>query len=308
MMVSASASGRLIAFVVGRRVVTGLVLTMSVLTGFGIWGAYGTWQSAQLALELEKLSDLMSAERAQQDLDVASLRAQLKAEQEKSMVYARTLGQLQARMTRLDALGSRLVDVAALDKSEFDFGFEPAVGGLRDVKPGMPVDDAVAQQGMAQVDDHLHQVDVQLTALDYMLESKRSQLHARPHAWPTTAGWISSRFGPRIDPFTGGQAMHYGVDIANRPGAPVLASSRGVVSFAGKMEDFGYVVDLEHGYGYKTRYAHLSSVSVKIGDVVEEKQKLGLVGSTGHSTGPHIHYEVRRDGKLVDPRSFLRKG
>lgn len=301
MMVSASTSGRLIAFVVGRRVVTGLVLTMSVLTGFGIWGAYGTWQSAQLALELEKRSDLMSAERAQQDLDVASLRAQLKAEQEKSMVYARTLGQLQARMTRLDALGSRLVDVAALDKSEFDFGFEPAVGGSRDVKPGMPVDDAVAQQGMAQV-------DVQLTALDYMLESKRSQLHARPHAWPTTGGWISSRFGPRIDPFTGGQAMHYGVDIANRPAAPVLASSRGVVSFAGKMEDFGYVVDLEHGYGYKTRYAHLSSVSVKIGDVVEEKQKLGLVGSTGHSTGPHIHYEVRRDGKLVDPRSFLRKG
>ncbi|WP_018293671.1 M23 family metallopeptidase [Mariprofundus ferrooxydans] len=306
LMISTSSSGRLIALVMGRNVLTLSVLVISALVAFGVWGAYGTWQSGRLALELEKTSVLLQQARTQQAATVASLQGKLQIEQHKSLVYTRALGELQAKMTRLDALGSRLVDVASLDKSEFDFGMEPALGGLR--QPGVAVDAPVVQQGVAQVDARLKQMDAQFTALDYMLESKRTQLDARPHTWPTKGGWISSGFGPRIDPFTGGQAMHYGVDIANKPGAPVLASSAGVVSFAGKMQDFGYVVDVDHGYGYSTRYAHMSSLSVKIGDVVEDRQKLGRVGSTGHSTGPHIHYEVRHYGKLVNPRQFLPRG
>jgi len=285
---------------------TACVLALSVLTAFGVWGVYGTMQSGRLALELEKTTALLQLAKAEKAATVTRLQGQLQTEQNKSLVYTRALGQLQARMFRLDALGSRLVDVASLDKSEFDFGVEPAVGGLH--QPGSAVGVPVVQQSMAQVDGRLTQMDAQFAAIDYMLQSKRSQSGARPHTWPTRGGWISSRFGPRIDPFTGAQAMHYGVDIANKSGAPVLASSGGVVSFAGKMEDFGYVVDVEHGYGYQTRYAHLSGISVKIGDVVEDKQKLGKVGSTGHSTGPHIHYEVRRDGKLINPRNFLPRG
>jgi len=305
LMISTSSSGRLVALVIGRKMLTLSVLALSALVAFGAWGVYGTWQSGQLALELEKTVIQLQQARAQQVASVASLQGQLQTEQNKSLVYTRALGQLQARMFRLDALGSRLVDVASLDKSEFDFGLEPALGGLH--QPEL-MDVPVVQQGMAQVDERLTQMDAQLTALDYMLESKRSRSDAKPHTWPTRGGWISSRFGPRIDPFTGAQAMHYGVDIANKPGAPVLASSAGVVSFAGKMEDFGYVVDVEHGYGYQTRYAHLSGISVKIGDVVEDKQKLGRVGSTGHSTGPHIHYEVRHDGRLINPKNFLPRG
>ncbi|MDX8404724.1 MAG: M23 family metallopeptidase [Mariprofundus sp.] len=305
LMISTSSSGRLVALVMGRNILLLSVLALSALVAFGIWGVYSTTQNARLVLELQHSVDQLQQVKAVQALSTEAMQQQLQNEQAKSLVYTRALGQLQARMTRLDALGSRLVNVASLDRSEFDFGVEPALGGLRqpDMQAGVPL----VEQGMANVDGSLKKMDAQLTALDYMLERKRSRSDAKPHSWPTKGGWISSRFGPRIDPFSGAQAMHYGIDIANRPGAPVLASSAGVISFAGKMVDFGYVVDVEHAYGYKTRYAHMSAIRVKIGDVVEDRQPLGMVGSTGHSTGPHIHFELRHHGKLIDPRGYLRR-
>ena len=299
-------SDRPVALMIGRKMLMLSVLALSALVAFGLWGVYNTCQSHQLALQLEKTTNQLQQARAHQIASIASLQGQLHEEQGKSLVYTRALGQLQAKMARLDALGSRLVNVASLNKAEFNFSLAPALGGLR--QPGAQLSAAVEQKSIAQVHNRLRQMDTQLTALDYVLESKRNKSNAMPHTWPTKGGWISSGFGLRIDPFTGKETMHYGVDIANKIGAPVLASGAGVVSFAGKMVDFGNVVDVEHGYGYKTRYAHMSRISVKIGDVVKDKQQLGLVGSTGHSTGPHIHYEVRHNGKLINPRPFLHRG
>jgi len=308
MYMSASSSGGLFGIVIGRKFLMAGSLLLVILFAFGVWGAYSVSQKEQLFLSLQLAEAELQQVQAGHDSRIKKMTSELQAEQNKLAVYARTLGQMQARMARLDALGARLVDVASLDKTEFDFGLAPAFGGLRQHTSASPNADIGLFQGINSVEGRLKQLDVQLTAVNFMLEKKTTAVHAKPHAWPTTGGWISSGFGPRIDPFTGTPAIHHGVDIANHFGAEVKAASPGVVSFAGKMDDFGYVVDIEHGYGYRTRYAHLSSLAVNVGDVIGDKQKLGRIGSTGHSTGPHLHFEVRHNGKLVNPAKFLHRG
>jgi len=302
---SVSSSRTLFGLVMRRNLMITVCTLLTGLFGLGAWGAYGVYHHEQLSIALQQARGALQHEHTRDDNRMTELTHQLQAEKNKLAVYARTLGQMQARMARLDALGSRLVDVAALDKSEFDFGLPPAFGGLRQQPLAAYDADAGLRNIIGPMHARLQQLDVQLAAVDFMLEKKNTAVHAKPHSWPTAGGWISSGFGPRIDPFTGTPAVHRGVDIANHFGAPVMASSPGVVTFAGKMEDFGYVVDVEHGYGYKTRYAHMSSLAVNVGDVVDDHQRLGRIGSTGHSTGPHLHYEVRHYGKLINPGPFL---
>jgi murein DD-endopeptidase MepM/ murein hydrolase activator NlpD len=118
-------------------------------------------------------------------------------------------------------------------------------------------------------------------------------------------GFISSFFGSRVDPFTGYTAFHPGVDFAGEEGAQVVAVATGVVTWAGDHMGYGNLVEINHGNGYVTRYGHNSRVLVKAGDTVQKGQPLALVGSTGHSTGPHVHFEVLRDGNPVDPMAFI---
>jgi len=303
--ISVSLSGGLFGLEMSRKLLLVSILLLAGLAVFGAWGAYGVYQTERLTSLLQQARADLKDARADAGSRLAGLNLQLQAEQDKLAVYARTVGEMQARMNRLDALGARLVDVAALDKSEFDFGLQPAFGGYPPQLPVVLDAEAVLDQRLFSMDRRLKQLDIQLASVDYLLEKQQSLDKARPHLWPTEGGWVSSRFGPRIDPFTGASAYHYGVDIANHYGAPVRAASHGVVTFADKMEDFGYVVDIEHGYGYKTRYAHMSSLTVSVGDVVAVNQEIGRIGSTGHSTGPHLHYEVSRYGKLINPGKFL---
>ena len=307
-MMSVSSCGERVKLVLSRKLLA--VSMAAVLAALAVagWGAFGVMQMSQLASTLKQSEQALMQANASSQIQLDALQSQLHAEQNKQAVYARALGKIQARMARLDALGSRLVDVASLDKSEFDFALEPAFGGPRLQQAAMVVAPIRLHDDLNNMSAHLKQLDAQLVAIDYMLENKNTALEAKPHAWPTEGGWISSPFGRRIDPFNGRPTQHYGVDIANRLGAPVLSSSRGVVTFAGKMVDFGYVVDIEHGYGYRTRYAHMGDVAVHIGDVVAGNQMLGHIGSTGRSTGPHLHYEVRRFGQLINPKSFLPRG
>jgi len=303
---SASSSGGLFGLVISRKIFMACATLLIALFAFGAWGAYGIYHGEQLASSFNHAKKELQLVRDRNASRLGELKNLLQAEQNKLSVYARTLGQMQARMARLDALGAHLVDVAALDKSEFDFGLEPAFGGLRQQHVGFNADIGLSD-GISSTYGRLNQLDVQLTAVNFMLEKKNTAVSARPHAWPTEGGWVSSGFGPRIDPFSGTPAIHNGVDIANHFGAPVHAASRGIVTFAGKMDDFGFVVDIEHGYGYRTRYAHLSGLDVKVGDVIDDGQMLGRIGSTGHSTGPHLHYEVRKNGKLINPKAFLHR-
>lgn len=297
-------SGQIKSYNISRRLVTICGVAILSLLVFGSWGTYSLYNSYSISAELENVENQLSLARAMHAKEISRLHEQVSAEQKKMSVYARTIGQIQAKLSRLDTLGEKLVDVASLDKKEFDFGLQPAFGGPRQIQTPINAEMDMSSR-VQQISSRISNLDSQLAAIDYLMQSSRLEENARPHAWPSEGGWVSSKFGVRADPFTGEDAIHRGVDIANRFGAPVLAASRGVVTFAGKMKDFGYMVDVDHGYGYITRYGHLSSLAVKVGDEVSDNELIGRVGSTGRSTGPHLHYEVHRNGKKLDPLTFL---
>ena len=274
---------------------------------FGAWGSYSAFHLYQLEQQNAALQNEVAAVSSEYQKETARLKEPIEADRQRMAVLARNIGQVQARLTRLDALGSRLVQVASLDKSEFDFTAPPAFGGPRVVLSPF-LDVAELDINMQSLNTHLASVDAQLTTIDYLLEQDRGEKAAQPHIWPSDGGWLSSVYGHRADPFTGEKAMHRGVDIANRYGASALAASRGVVVFAGKVKDFGHMVEISHGYGYRTRYGHLSKLTVKAGDEVRSGEVLGHVGSSGRSTGPHLHYEVHRYNRHMNPYKFLPRG
>jgi len=284
------------------------LLALCVLVVFcsGIAGAYSLYASYDMRKNLNLSIKTLKNERLVFSRQKLAFDASLKAEKNKMNVYARSVGQMQARLARLDSLGKRLIQTSSINASEFNFDVQPAYGG-----PRMPVESDVADLGlddqMDLVESQITALDTQLVAVNYLLQDGVEEKNARPHDWPTEGGWLSSNFGIRADPFTSRKAMHKGVDIANRFGAVVLAGSRGVIVYAGKMKDYGYLVEIEHGYGFRTRYGHMSAVNVAVGDIVDANQMIGRVGSSGRSTGPHLHYEVRRNGQAIDPSSFLPK-
>lgn len=278
-------------------------LLLLLLSCLGAWGVYSAYQAERLSLALEKSKQTLTLLHTHQKNDYLNMQSQLDVEHEKVAVYTRSLGELKARMARLDALGKHLVKVSKMNQNSFDFDAVPAMGGPR--IPVVHLDSQDLGHRMLSMNTQLTHLDAQLVAIDMLLQGDREEKVARPHAWPTEGGWLSSHFGMRDDPFTGQLAMHKGVDIANHFGAPVLAASRGVVVFSGQMRGYGYLIEIEHGYGYRTRYAHMSSAVVKVGDLVKDDQLIGRVGSVGRSTGPHLHFEVLRFGKTINPQPFL---
>jgi murein DD-endopeptidase MepM/ murein hydrolase activator NlpD len=219
---------------------------------------------------------------------------------------ARRLGELQAEMLRLNALGSRLTKMAKLDPREFNFDVPPGVGG-----PEKPAASAVgAPPNTLEALERLsHQVDrqrEQLSALESLMLDRKLNDQVTPSGWPVDGGWVSSAFGLRADPFTGHQSYHEGVDIASRLGSPILAMGDGVLTFAGEKPGYGLCVEVTHESGLITRYAHTRAVLAKEGDRVKKGETIALVGSSGRSTGPHLHFEVVRNGSAVNPQVYLR--
>ena len=152
-----------------------------------------------------------------------------------------------------------------------------------------------------------HIADQRLLSLEELvagLEDKASKLASSPAVWPTQ-GWLTSRFGTRVSPFTGKRQFHAGIDIAGAAGTDVIATADGKVVFAGKKGPMGNAVILDHGHGVRTHYGHNKEVSVKKGDRVKRGQKVAVLGSSGRSTGPHLHYTVELDGKAVNPLDFI---
>jgi murein DD-endopeptidase MepM/ murein hydrolase activator NlpD len=219
---------------------------------------------------------------------------------------AQRLGHMQAEVLRLNALGQRLSRMAGLDKREFDFSIEPAMGGPEASHglSSLTVPDFV--KALERVSGQIERRSERLAALESTMLDK--QLHAAvyPAGWPADGGWMSSGFGARSDPFTGRTAYHEGVDIASRFGSPIKAMGGGVVSFAGNKDGYGLTVEINHGNGYTTRYAHCKAVLVRVGDRVAKGQDVAQVGSSGRSTGPHLHFEVLRDGRAINPVPYLK--
>lgn len=229
--------------------------------------------------------------------------ARSEAEQN-AAALARRLAQLQAHVLRLDAAGQRLTSIAGLEEGEFDFTQAPPVGGPETARGATPTLDPVLVS-LRDFERQLSDRERQFRVLEDLLLASRLQKEVRPSGWPIESGWVSSLFGVRTDPFTGRLTQHTGIDFAARAGADVVAVAAGIVSEAGVRDGYGKLVEINHGNGYATRYAHSSRLLVKVGDRVNKGQAIATVGSSGRSTGPHVHFEVLFNGALVNPQQYI---
>lgn len=230
-----------------------------------------------------------------------------KAEQRAHMdALALRVAELQAHLMRLDALGDRLVEIGKLDRDEFDFASSPPMGGVEASVSGETQSAAEISADMARIASLLEDREDKLSALELVLMNRGLMAEVTPSGRPVNKGWMSSGYGKRTDPFKGKKSHHRGVDFAGKPGAEVVAVAAGVVIRSKKVPDFGNVVEIRHTDGYSTLYAHNQKNLVKQGDVVSKGQAIALLGSTGRSSGPHVHFEVHRNGKIVNPLRFVR--
>ena len=218
------------------------------------------------------------------------------------------VAQMNARMIRLDALGRRLTDMAEIDDGEFDFDSNPAVGGPEEP---MAAGSNIAAPEMLDTMDafgaRLDNREAQLNVLERVLMNQNLKDRVYPQGRPVGAGWISSYFGTRTDPFTGKAANHTGVDFAGKNGAEIVAVADGVVTWSADRYGYGIMIEINHGNGYSTRYAHNSENLVSVGDEVKKGQVVGLMGETGRATGPNLHFEVLHNGSRVNPVKFIRE-
>ncbi len=215
------------------------------------------------------------------------------------------LGAMQAQVLRLNALGSRLTRMAGLDGREFSFDTLPGVGGPEKVVTASAPAVPDFTHNMDLLAHELDRSQARLVALESLMLDRNLVASVTPAGWPVEGGWVSSGFGERMDPFTGHQTIHEGVDIAARFGGPVFAMGEGVVSFAGDKSGYGTAVEITHASDLVTRYGHLSALLVKEGDKVSRGQAVARVGTTGRSTGPHLHFEVLRSKIAVNPIAYL---
>ncbi len=233
--------------------------------------------------------------------DTASEEARLR---EQIDMLARKVGEMEARLTQLDALGERLADVAGVAPETFDFTHTPGQGGLL-VEPS-PMSLSELDREVNTLHQRLGERGDYLSVLDARLTSEAATRSRTPSAMPIRGfTYNSSSYGPRVDPITGRRAFHEGLDFAAPRGTPILAAAGGVVISARYHPAYGRMVEIDHGNKLVTRYAHATALKVSAGDLVYRGQKIATVGSTGRSTGPHLHFEVRVAGQAADPRLFL---
>jgi murein DD-endopeptidase MepM/ murein hydrolase activator NlpD len=242
--------------------------------------------------------------------DLATQRATLEktrvAVDDQVAALATRVGRMQAQLIRLDALGRQLTEVAKLDRGEFDFDHPPAVGGPRTEAGAGPIV-PVLEDMLDSVGTAIEDRGRQLTALQNLILTRELARQIVPGGRPVESGYISSLYGQRTDPFDGRNALHQGLDFAGTPGTRVLAVADGIVSHAGVDGGYGRLIEITHGNGYVTRYAHNAKLLVEAGQTVKRGDPIALMGSTGRSTGTHLHFEVLRDGRPVNPMSFVRR-
>lgn len=217
------------------------------------------------------------------------------------------LGEMQGRLLRLDALGQRFVENGAVAADEFNFAEAPAVGGPEDTVDAESFSAPQLAQMINQLDQRISDREQQLRLLDTLMSNRRLEDERFVAGRPITWGWLSSPFGYRSDPFNGKRTWHNGVDLAGKEGSDIIAVAAGVVTFAGDRQGYGNLVEIDHGDGLVTRYAHAKTVEVETGQVVQKGQSVATMGSTGRSTGPHVHFEVLQNGKSRNPVTYIQR-
>lgn len=282
----------------GRRVlaVSALMLAFSLF-------AIGRWSApAPVALQDAIAGMRLEVVQQQQLLD------QLSRQQEISInALAARLAELQAASTRLDALGERLVQLGQLDPEEFDFDQPPPVGGPEINVRGGHASASGIRKSIDHMSQVLHQQFARLEALQLLLLDRNLEAERTPAGWPVSSGWISSGFGERTDPFTGKRAQHEGLDFAGIKGSEILGVASGVVTWSGRKQGYGRLLEIDHGNGYVTRYAHNDELLVKAGEGISAGQVIAKMGATGRASSPHVHFEVLYQGKPVNPYQFVKQ-
>jgi murein DD-endopeptidase MepM/ murein hydrolase activator NlpD len=292
--------GRARQFNLARPLTLGIVLTLATAIvggAFALGLQLGKGVHRQVALAE---TDRFGAVLAQQKQEIASLKQQL---QLRIDAMAMRLGEVNAHVIRLDALGKRLTEMADIDSREFNFDRDPPSGGPEGEGVSAQIPDLSVM--LTQLEQRADLRESQLAALENVILVRELKESIHPEGRPVSSGYISSYFGERADPFDGREAFHKGVDFAGTLGSNVVAVAAGVVTWAGERSGYGKLIEINHGDGYSTRYAHNERTLVSVGQTVKRGEPVALMGSTGHSTGPHVHFEVLKNGRPVDPLSFI---
>jgi murein DD-endopeptidase MepM/ murein hydrolase activator NlpD len=282
-----------------RHVLGSVAIGVAVVVG--LTGAL-YWLSLRFAADLKipLVRELvLAAQQSESDRSREFMQQNLNA-------MAVKIGEMQAQLTRLDALGERLSSMAGIRPQEFRFSEAPGLGGAQSTT--LPPQNLTLMQfneKVAMLSRQMESRTDMLGVLEAQMFEQAVKKKAMPTMMPVHAPFNASGFGYRIDPFTGQQAMHEGIDFITDAGTPVVAAAGGVVQFAGFHPQYGSMIDIDHGNDLVTRYAHLSKVLVKEGDVLQRGRRIADSGSTGRSTGPHLHFEVRFRGVAQNPARFL---
>lgn len=271
-----------------------------VTVGAGLLGwAVRGGGSGEISAEL---AGLWSRQVAEQRVELAQAKAQA---EENTRALSQRVAQLQAHVTRLDAAGSRMTEIAGLDPEEFNFSAEPAVGGPEAASDPQHFDGDPVLGALEAFEQKLIERERQMHVLEDILMAGRQQRELKPSGLPVDNGYMSSVYGWRADPFNGRRSLHTGVDFAAPIGSSVLSVAGGIVTEAAPREGYGLTLEVNHGNGYVTRYAHCQRLLVKQGQKVDKGQQIATIGSSGRSTGPHVHFEVLLNGYVVNPAHYI---
>jgi murein DD-endopeptidase MepM/ murein hydrolase activator NlpD len=282
---------------------TGLVLLAGIIMIAGgiLWGGFRAGVYTEARQQLSEVAELRAL-LLQQQSKIARVH---KAAEDNLDALTLHLGRMQASMVRLDTLGERLVQQTDLDAAEFDFSTAPPVGGPQDATrlTTITVPDFLSM--LEELDMTAEDREIKLLALEQLIFSRNLNERIMPSGRAVEHGILTSKYGKRIDPFSGKQDHHKGIDIAGKEGSRILAVADGIVTWSGERPGYGKLVEINHGNGYVTRYGHNKQQLVNTGDTVRRGEAIALMGSTGRSTGPHVHIEVMHNGKQVNPVKYL---
>jgi murein DD-endopeptidase MepM/ murein hydrolase activator NlpD len=282
-------------------------LSIAVIAGFVISAGFaaGSWHASRTGsgVSTDELRGLTGQLLEQRD----SIEGIRQENEDTLDALSIRVAQMNARVIRLDALGRRLTVMAEIDDGEFDFNSAPAMGGPEEpMTAGSSVAIPDMLDAMNSLDAQLNNREAQLDVLESVLMNQNLKERVYPQGRPVSSGWLSSYFGKRTDPFTGKPANHTGVDFAGKVGAEVTAVADGVVTWSSDRYGYGMMIEINHGSGYATRYAHNSENLVSVGDEVKKGQLVSLMGETGRATGPNLHFEVLHNGSRVNPVKYIR--
>jgi len=282
-----------------------VTLVLSMVVGGALWGGYqfGINSVVVPVVEHDANEDALRSLMAEQRKELQNTQQQTR---EHLDALALKLGKMQSHVLRIDALGERLAQMGKLDLDEFNFDRDPPQGGLGQSDLEVSTTAVELASEMESLFRTLEDREHKLELMEGLMVNDKLNEEFRISGRPIKKGWVSSRYGYRKDPFTGKKSFHRGVDLAGKKNSEVIAVAAGIVTVAKKKSGFGYTVELRHAGGYTTRYGHNSSLLVKVGDMVSKGQTIALMGTSGRSTGPHVHFEIARNGKSVNPQRYLR--